>query len=185
MSDVTQILSAIEQGDPQAAEQLLPLVYEELRKLASARLAQEKPGQTLQATALVHEAYLRLVDTKKPQAWNGRGHFFAAAAEAMRRILINRARDRSRLKRGGGRGRVSLDALADPATAPDADLLDLDSALDRLARSHPQAAELVKLKFFAGLTLHEAATTLSLPPRTADRLWAFARAWLADAIEPG
>jgi RNA polymerase sigma factor (TIGR02999 family) len=185
MADVTQILSAIEAGDPKAAAELLPLVYDELRKLAAARLADEKPGQTLQATALVHEAYLRLVGDGQPRDWNGRGHFFAAAAEAMRRILINRARDRSRLKRGGGRNRVDLDALAEPATAPDADLLDLDAALDRLARSHPQAAELVKLKFFAGFTLHEAASALSLPPRSADRLWAFARAWLADALEPG
>jgi RNA polymerase sigma factor (TIGR02999 family) len=185
MTDVTRILSAIEQGDPRAAEQLLPLVYDELRKLAAQRLSQEKPGQTLQATALVHEAYLRLVDTDEAQQWNSRGHFFAAAAEAMRRILINRARDRHRLKRGGGRTRVDLDALAEPATAPDADLLDLDAALNRLADSHPQAAELVKLKFFAGLTLHEAAAALSLPPRSADRLWAFARAWLADALDPG
>ena len=185
MNEVTQILSAIEQGDPRAAEQLLPLVYDELRKLAAARLADERPGQTLQPTALVHEAYLRLVGDSPPRDWNGRGHFIAAAAEAMRRILINRARDRSRLKRGGDRGRVDLEALAEPATAPDAHLLDLDDALDRLARSHPQAAELVKLKFFAGLTLHESAAALGLPPRSADRLWAFARAWLADALDPG
>jgi RNA polymerase sigma factor (TIGR02999 family) len=185
MNDVTQILSAIEQGDPRAAEQLLPLVYEELRELAAARLADEKSGQTLQPTALVHEAYLRLVGTGPPRDWNGRRHFFAAAAEAMRRILINRARDRNRLKRGGDRGRVDLDALTEPATASDAHLLDLDDALDRLARSHPQAAELVKLKFFAGLTSQESATALGLPPRSADRLWAFARAWLADALDPG
>jgi RNA polymerase sigma factor (TIGR02999 family) len=185
MNDVTQILSAIEQGDPRAAEQLLPLVYEELRELATARLAAEKSGQTLQPTALVHEAYLRLVGDGLPTDWNGRGHFFAAAAEAMRRILINRARDRHRLKRGGNRGRVDLDALAEPATAPDAHLLDLDDALDRLARFHQRAAELVKLKFFAGLSLHEAAAALGLPPRSADRLWAFARAWLADALDPG
>ena len=185
MSEVTRILSAIEQGDPHAAEQLLPLVYDELRELAAARLADEKSGQTLQPTALVHEAYLRLVGGGPSRDWNGRGHFFAAAAEAMRRILINRARDRHRLKRGGDHGRVDLDALAEPATAPDAHLLDLDDALDRLARSHPQAAELVKLKFFAGLTLHESAAALGLPPRSADRLWAFARAWLADALDPG
>jgi RNA polymerase sigma factor (TIGR02999 family) len=184
MGDVTQILSAIESGDPTAAAELLPLVYDELRQLAAARLADERPGQTLQPTALVHEAYLRLVGGGRPQDWNGRGHFFGAAAEAMRRILINRARDRHRLKRGGGRSRVSLDALAEPATAPDDALLDLDDALDHLAGSHPQAAELVKLKFFAGLTPHEAAAALSLPPRTADRLWAFARAWLADALDP-
>ena len=185
MNDVTRILSAIEHGDPKAPEQLLPLVYDELRNLAAARLADEKSGQTLQPTALVHEAYLRLVGGSPPGDWNGRGHFFAAAAEAMRRILINRARDRHRLKRGGDRGRVDLDALAEPATAPDAHLLDLDDALDRLARSHPQAAELVKLKFFAGLTVHECAGALGLPPRSADRLWAFARAWLADALDPG
>ena len=185
MADVTQILSSVAAGDPRAAAELLPLVYDELRKLAAARLADERPGQTLQPTALVHEAYLRLVGGGQPQDWNGRGHVFAAAAEAMRRILINRARDRHRLKRGGGRNRVALDALAESATAPDDALLDLDDALDRLARSHPQAAELVKLKFFAGLTLHEAAAALSLPPRTADRLWAFARAWLADALDPG
>jgi RNA polymerase sigma factor (TIGR02999 family) len=185
MADVTQILSSVAAGDPRAAAELLPLVYDELRKLAAARLADERPGQTLQPTALVHEAYLRLVGGGQPQDWNGRGHFFAAAAEAMRRILINRARDRHRLKRGGGRNRVALDALAESATAPDDALLDLDDALDRLARSHPQAAELVKLKFFAGLTLHEAASALSLPARTTDRLWAFARAWLADALDPG
>jgi RNA polymerase sigma factor (TIGR02999 family) len=185
MADITQILSAVATGDPQAAAELLPLVYEELRKLAAVRLADERPGQTLQPTALVHEAYLRLVGSGPPQVWNGRGHFFAAAAEAMRRILINRARDRHRLKRGGGRARIALDALSEPATAPDDDLLALDDALDRLARSHPPAAELAKLKFFAGLTLHEAAAALSLPPRSADRLWAFARAWLADALDPG
>ena len=185
MSEVTHILYAIERGDPAAAERLLPLVYDELRKLAAARLADEKPGQTLQPTALVHEAYLRLVGGGQPRDWNGRGHFFAAAAEAMRRILINRARDRHRLKRGGDRGRVDLDALAQPATAPDAHLLDLDDALDRLARSHPQAAELVKLKFFAGLTLHESAAALGLTARPADRLWAFAQAWLADALDHG
>lgn len=185
MADVTLILAAIEAGDPRAAGELLPLVYDELRKLAAVRLADERPGHTLQPTALVHEAYLRLVGGEAPGDWNGRGHFFAAAAEAMRRILINRARDRCRLKRGGDRHRIDLEALAEPATAPDAHLLDLDDALNRLACSHPQAAELVKLKFFAGLTLHEAAVALRLPPRTADRLWAFARAWLADALDPG
>jgi RNA polymerase sigma factor (TIGR02999 family) len=185
MNDVTCILSAIEQGEPHAAAQLLPLVYDELRKLATEKLAHEKPGQTLQPTALVHEAYLRLVGGEAPQDWKSRGHFFAAAAEAMRRILINRARDKNRLKRGVGRHRIGLDALADPLTAPDSDLLDLDAALDRLAQSHPQAAELVKLKFFAGLNRQEAAAALGLPPRTADRLWAFARAWLLDALSPG
>src|SRR5947208_2575392 len=184
MSDVTQILSAIEQGDPRAAEQLLPLVYDELRELAAARLADEKSGQTLQPTALVHEAYLRLVGGSPPRDWNGRGHFFAAAAEAMRRVLINRARDKHRLKRGGRRARVDLDALADPATAPDADLIELDDALTRLAGVNAQAAELVKLRFFAGLTLPEAAAALGLPRRSSDRLWAFARAWLVDALDP-
>jgi RNA polymerase sigma factor (TIGR02999 family) len=185
MGDVTRILSAIEQGKPHAAEELLPLVYDELRRLATAKMAQEKPGQTLQPTALVHEAYLRLVGGEAPGDWNGRGHFFAAAAEAMRRILINRARDKHRLKRSIGRNRIGLDALADPATAPDSDLLDLDDALERLAQSHPQAAELVKLKFYGGLNRHEAAAALGLPPRTADRLWAFARAWLFDDLGPG
>jgi RNA polymerase sigma factor (TIGR02999 family) len=182
MTDVTRILSAIEQGDPQASEQLLPLVYEELRKLAAQRLAQEKPGQTLQATALVHEVYLRLVDTDREQHWNSRGHFFAAAAEAMRRILVNRARDKGRLKRGGGRQRLDLENIADPATASDEDLLDLDDALERLAGAYPECAALVKLRFFAGMTLDEAASALGLPRRTADRQWAFARAWLFDAL---
>src|SRR5262249_21508395 len=144
-----------------------------------------RSGRPLRPPALGHEASLRLVGGGPPRDWNGRRHFFAAAAEAMRRILINRARDRHRQKRGGNRGRVDLDALSEPATASDAQLLDLDDALDRLARSHQQAAELVKLKFFAGLTLHEAATALGLPRRSADRLWAFARAWLADALDPG
>jgi RNA polymerase sigma factor (TIGR02999 family) len=184
LSDVTRLLDAAAAGDPRAGADLLPLVYTELRKLAADRMAAEAPGHTLSPTALVHEAYLRLVGGQ-PQDWNGQGHFFAAAAEAMRRILINRARDRSRLKRGGRRNRVDLAALAEPGTAPDADLIDLDAALDRLASSHAQAAELVKLKFFAGLTLHEAAAALSIPPRSADRLWAFARAWLADALDPG
>jgi RNA polymerase sigma factor (TIGR02999 family) len=182
MSEVTRILSAVEQGDPRAAEQLLPLVYDELRRLAAARMAAEPAGHTLQPTALVHEAYLRLVGDGAGPGWNGRGHFFAAAAEAMRRILINRARDKNRVKRGGGRRRVDLDALSDPAAAPADDLLDLDDALDALARSFPQAAELVKLRFFAGLTLDEAAAALGLAPRSADRQWAFARAWLFDAL---
>ena len=188
MGDVTQILSAIEQGDRHAAEQLLPLVYEELRKLATQKLTHEKPGQTLQATALVHEAYLRLVANPSGEAgggeqhWNSRGHFFAAAAEAMRRILVNRARDKGRLKRGGGRQRIDLENIADPATASDEDLLDLDDALERLAGAYPECAELVKLRFFAGMTLEEAAAALGLPRRTADRQWAFARAWLFDAL---
>jgi RNA polymerase sigma factor (TIGR02999 family) len=185
MSEITRVLTAVEAGDPKAAADLLPLVYDELRKLAAARLAHEPAGHTLQPTALVHEAYLRLVGDGQPRDWNGRGHFFAAAAEAMRRILVNRARDKHRLKRGGGRRRVNLDALSDPVAAPAADLLGLDDALGRLAGVNPRAAELVALRFFAGLTLHEAAAALGLPPRTADRLWAFARAWLADALDPG
>ena len=184
MSEVTRILSALEQGDPQAADQLLPLVYEELRPLAAQKLAHEKPGQTLQATALVHEAYLRLVGDGQPRDWNGRGHFFAAAAEAMRRILINRAREKHRLKRRGHRARVDLEVITDPATTSDADLLELDDALGRLAGTSAQAAELVKLRFFAGLTSREAAAALGLPNRNAHRLWAFARAWLIDALDP-
>ena len=183
MADVTQILSQIESGDPSAADQLLPLVYDELRKLAAARMAQEKPGQTLQATALVHEAWLKLVDVDEAHRWDSRGHFFAAAAEAMRRILINRARDKRRLKRGGDRERVHFDLLADPATAPDDDLLELDDALSDLAGTNPQAAELVKLRYFAGLPLPEAAAILGLSTRSAARLWAFARAWLIDALD--
>ena len=178
MSDVTRILSAIEQGDPQASEQLLPLVYEELRRLAAQKLALEKPGQTLQATALVHEAYLRLVDAEQIQRWNSCGHFFAAAAEAMRRILINRARDGKRLKRGGGQRRIDLEAIEIALNTDLDDLLALDEALQNLATEHPECAELVKLRFFAGLTLNEAATALQIPRRTADRNWAFARAWL-------
>ena len=183
MADITQILSQIESGDPSAADQLLPLVYDELRKLAAARMAQEKPGQTLQATALVHEAWLKLVDVDEAHRWDSRGPFFAAAAEAMRRILINRARDKRRLKRGGDRERVHFDLLADPATAPDDDLLELDDALSDLAGTNPQAAELVKLRYFAGLPLPEAAAILGLSTRSAARLWAFARAWLIDALD--
>lgn len=183
MTEVTQILTALAAGDPRGAEELLPLVYEELRNLAAARLALEQPGYSLQPTALVHEAYLRLVGNGQPHDWNGCGHFFAAAAEAMRRILINRARDKHRLKRGGRRKRVDLDALIDPVTAPVADLLELDEALERLAEAKSQAAELVKLRYFAGFTQREAATALGLPSRSADRLWAFARAWLIDALE--
>jgi RNA polymerase sigma factor (TIGR02999 family) len=183
MSEVTRILSAIDQGDPNAAGQLLPLVYEELRKLATRRLAQEKPGQTLQATALVHEAYLRLVDTEQAQQWNSRGHFFAAAAEAMRRILVERARRKGRIRHGGDLQRVDfLDAEA-AAPADDEQVLLLDEALSRLAAVRPQAAELIKLRFFAGLTLEEIAPILALSSRTTRRLWAFARAWLRREIE--
>ena len=183
MSDVTQILSAIEAGDPKAAGQLLPLVYDELRKLAAARLAAEKPGQTLQATALVHEAYLRLVGPDAGQPWNGRGHFFAAAAEAMRRILVEYARRKGRMKRGGGAARLDLDVVVSQAAGPDPDdLLAVDEALARLAADHPRAAALVKLRFFAGLTGDQTAEALGIAPRTADALWAYARAWLFDHL---
>ena len=178
MSDVTRILSAIEQGDPQAAEQLLPLVYDELRKLAAQRLMDEKPGQTLQATALVHEAYLRLVGVQIEQRWDGRGHFFAAAAEAMRRILLNRARDKKRAKRGGERRRVDLDQIEIALDTSDDQLIELDEALTQLAVEDPDAARLVNLRFFAGLTLKDAAASLGLALRTAERQWAYARAWL-------
>jgi RNA polymerase sigma factor (TIGR02999 family) len=177
MNDVTKILSAIEQGDPQAAEQLLPHVYHELRKLAAQRLAQEKPGQTLQATALVHEAYLRLVGNQDP-GWNSRGHFFAAAAEAMRRILVENARRKDRLKRGGGRARIDVDHLDVAAPQEPQELLALDEALTRLAAADPQAAELVKLRYFAALSLKQAAEALGIAPRTADFLWAYAKAYL-------
>jgi RNA polymerase sigma factor (TIGR02999 family) len=184
MSDVTRILSAIDQGDPHAAEQLLPLVYEELRKLAAAKLAQEAPGQTLQPTALVHEAYFRLVGSDPAPQWNGRGHFFAAAAEAMRRILINRARDQGRQKRGGRWQRVDLDRLLVADQASEEELVDIDDALQELARRNAPCAELVKLRFFTGLTLDEAADAMGIARRTANRYWAFARAWLYDALRP-
>jgi RNA polymerase sigma factor (TIGR02999 family) len=182
MSDVTRILSAIEQGDPNAAAKLLPLVYDELRKLAAERMAQERPGQTLQATALVHEAYLRLVGTETAQRWDSRGHFFAAAAEAMRRILINRARDKGRQKRGGGWRRSEFDRLAVADDATEEETLAIDEALQRLEQHNKPCADLVKLRFFAGLTMDEAAAALSIAPRTAHRYWAFARAWLYDAL---
>jgi RNA polymerase sigma factor (TIGR02999 family) len=182
MNEVTRVLTAIEQGDPTAAEQLFPLVYEELRQLAAQRLAHEQPGQTLQATALVHEAYLRLVDVDQAQQWNGRGHFFAAAAEAMRRILVENARRKSRLRHGGGLHRQDLDTL-DPASpqAPD-ELVALSEALDRLAATNAPAAELVKLRFFAGFTNEEAATALGVSPRKANQIWAYARAWLLEDL---
>jgi RNA polymerase sigma factor (TIGR02999 family) len=184
MNEVTRILSAVEQGEPRAAEQLLPLVYDELRRLAARRLAREKPGQTLQATALVHEAYLRLVDTDLVRRWDSRGHFFAAAAEAMRRILVERARRRGRVRHGGGLRRLDLsDTEVAVDTADDEEILRLDEALDRLAAVRPQAAELVKLRFFSGLTAEEAAPMVGLSPRTARRLWAFARAWLRRDME--
>jgi RNA polymerase sigma factor (TIGR02999 family) len=182
MSDVTRILSQIEQGDPQAAEKLLPLVYDELRKLAGAKLAQEKPGQTLQATALVHEAYIRLVGGDDKQQWDSRGHFFAAAAEAMRRILVDAARRRAAEKRGGGRRRT---LVIEQVAAPEAseDLLALDDAMQKLAVSDAQIAELVKLRYFAGLSNREAADCLGIAPRTADKFWAYAKAWLLREIE--
>ncbi len=182
MNEVTRILSAIEAGDPNAAADLLPLVYDELRQLAAARLAAEKPGQTLQPTALVHEAYLRLVGDGERRGWDGRGHFFAAAAEAMRRILVENARRRMRKKRGGERARVDLDAVAPVAPTVDEDLLDLDDALTRLVEADPAAAELVKLRYFAGLSIPQAAEALGIGARSADRLWAYARAWLRDAL---
>jgi RNA polymerase sigma factor (TIGR02999 family) len=182
MSDVTRVLSAIEQGDPHAAEQLLPLVYDELRKLAAQRLAEEKPGQTLQATALVHEAYLRLVGADQVQRWDTRGHFFAAAAEAMRRILIDQARRKRRPKHGGGRNRVSLDEALCLGEVPNDDLLALDEALEKLAREEPAKAELIKLHYFAGLSLEEAGRVMGISHRTAKRHWAYARAWLYAAI---
>jgi len=185
MTEVTRILSAIEQGDPHAAEQLLPLVYDELRQLAAQKLAQEKPGQTLQATALVHEAYLRLVDVAKAQHWNSRGHFFAASAEAMRRILVENARRKQAVKRGGDRAKVELDQIAIAASDVADDLLALDEALTQFTGVDPKAAELVKLRYFAGLTIKQAAEVLGVSPRTADSLWAFARAWLLQRINGG
>jgi RNA polymerase sigma factor (TIGR02999 family) len=182
MSEATRILSAIEQGDPHAAEQLLPLVYDELRKLAAAKLAVEKPGQTLQATALVHEAYVRLVDVNAVQHWDSRAHFFAAAAEAMRRLLIDQARRKWRPKHGGGRQRVSLDEDLCLHEAPNDDLLALDEALQKFAGEEPAKAELVKLHYFAGLPLEEAGRALGISHRTAKRHWAYARAWLYAAI---
>jgi RNA polymerase sigma factor (TIGR02999 family) len=183
MNEVTRILSAIEQGDSHAAEQLLPLVYDELRKLAAEKLAHEKPGQTLQATALVHEAYVRLVDTEKAQSWDSRGHFFAAAAESMRRILIEHARRKARLRHGGEFRRVELPDAEVSASTKDEQVLLLDEALTRLAAIRPQAADLVKLRFFSGLTVEEAAAMLGVAPRTARRLWVFARAWLRREME--
>jgi RNA polymerase sigma factor (TIGR02999 family) len=181
MNDVTEMLNAIEHGDPHAASQLLPLVYDELRRLAAQRLADEKPGLTLQPTALVHEAYLRLVgDANK--TWDSRGHFFAAAAEAMRRILIEDARRKQRLKRGGDRRRVDLDQVEALVSAPGDDLLALDEALDQFAAEDPKKAELVKLRFYGGLSVEEAASCLGISRATADRYWAYARAWLYDRL---
>jgi RNA polymerase sigma factor (TIGR02999 family) len=183
MNEVTRVLAAIEGGEPHAAEQLLPLVYDELRKLAAQKLAKEKPGQTLEATALVHEAYLRLVDTDKAQHWNSRGHFFAAAAEAMRQILVQNARRRCRVKHGGGRTRIDVDDLEIAGPERSEDLLALDEALTQLAAADAQAAELVKLRYFAGCTIPQAAEVLGVSPRTADFLWAYARTWLFQKLQ--
>jgi RNA polymerase sigma factor (TIGR02999 family) len=182
MSEVTRILSAIEQGDPSAAEQLLPLVYDELRQLAAHKLANEKPGQTLQATALLHEAYLRLVDVEQPQQWNSRGHFFAAAAEAMRRILVETARSKGRTKRGGDWQRVDFEELdVTNSVSPD-QLVALDDALARLAILDHVAGELVKLRYFAGLALDQAAAAIGVSSAAAYRHWAYARAWLRGEL---
>jgi RNA polymerase sigma factor (TIGR02999 family) len=185
MSDVTRLLTAIGQGDPRAAEQLLPLVYSELRRLAAARMAREAPGQTLQATALVHEAYLRLLDGGQPQDWNSRGHFFAAAAEAMRRILVERARHKRSRKAGGGRRRHELPDIELAVAGPRLDVLALHEALTKLEQHDARRAQLVKLRFFAGLTIAEAAEALGISESTADNDWAYARSWLRLEIEGG
>jgi RNA polymerase sigma factor (TIGR02999 family) len=182
MNDVTRILTAIEQGDPQAATQLLPLVYEELRRLAARKLAHEKPGQTLQPTALVHEAWLRLVGREREQRWNGHGHFFAAAAEAMRHILVDRARRKRRPKHGGAQRRIELDDNVPAPPAAEEDLLALDNALTRLAADDPDAAQVVQLRYFAGLSIEEAAQSLGMSRATAYRHWTFARAWLLQQL---
>jgi len=183
MSDVTQILSAIEQGDPHAAEHLLPLVYEELRKLAAQKLAQENPGQTLQATALVHEAYLRLVDTAKAQSWNSRGHFFGAAAEAMRRILVENARRKQADKRGGRARRIPLDAANVGYHSLAEQILDIDEALTRLAAEDPQAARLIQLRYFAGLSIEEAADVAGISRSTAYEHWSYAKVRLKTLLD--
>ena len=185
MTDVTRILSAIEQGDPQAAEQLLPLVYDELRKLAAQKMAQEAPGQTLQATALVHEAYVRLVDVDKAQHWDSRAHFFAAAAEAMRRILVDNARRKKRPKHGGDRQRVGLEEVASFAQSRTDEVLAVSDALDRLAEEAPQAAALVKLRYFAGMSLREAADALGIARSTAVLHWTYAKSYLYCELEDG
>jgi RNA polymerase sigma factor (TIGR02999 family) len=185
MTEVTRILSAIEQGDQLAAGQLLPLVYDELRRLAAQRLAQEKPGQTLQATALVHEAYLRLVDGEKGQHWDGRGHFFAAAAEAMRRILIDQARHKQSRRQGGGQKRRPLEHLEIAAPEPSLDVLALNEALERFEKADRLKADLVKLRYFAGLTIPQAAEALGISSTTADRYWAYARAWIHAELKKG
>lgn len=178
MSEVTRILSHIESGDPSAAEQLLPLVYNELRKLAATRLAQERPGQTLQATALVHDVYLRLVDVERAQHWNSRGHFFGAAAEAMRRILVDQARRKGSQRGGGNRQQISLSVVEPTVPGPELDLLALNEALDGLAAQDPRACNVVKLRFFAGLTIPQAAEALGVSVATAENDWAYAKSWL-------
>src|SRR5262245_29563688 len=183
MADVTHILAAIEQGDPSAAEQLLPLVYDELRRLAAKKLAHERPGQTLQATALVHEAYLRLVEGDKAEHWNSRWHFFAAAAEAMRRILVERARHKRSLKAGGDRHREELAEIELTVPGPDIDLLAVNEALDTLEQNDPRAATLIKLRFFAGLTIEQAAQALNISTTTAENDWTYTRCWLRLEIE--
>jgi len=182
MADVTHILNAIEQGDPHAAEQLLPLVYGALRKLAAEKMAQENPGHTFQATALVHEAYVRLVDVDKPQSWNSRGHFFAAAAEAMRRILVESARRKRSIKHGGARQRLDLDEAVSLVREPEDEFLSLNEALDKFAAEDAKKAELVKLRYFTGLSVQEAADVLGISRATADRYWAYAKVWLYCAI---
>lgn len=184
MSDVTRILSQIELGDPRAADQLLPLVYDELRKLAAARLANEKPGQTLQATALVHEAYIRLVDVEQSQHWDSRSHFYAAAAEAMRRILVESARRKARLKHGGGYQRLAVDDIAEQATADGLDLVALGDALDELEKTDSVAANLVKLRYFAGISVEQAAQLLGMSARTGYYSWDYARSWLRCRLHP-
>jgi RNA polymerase sigma factor (TIGR02999 family) len=183
MSDATGILTAIERGDPHAAEELLPLVYDELRRLAAEKLGRENPGQTLQPTALVHEAYLRLVDVDQSREWSGRTHFFAAAAEAMRRILVDRARQKKSRKRGGARARIEFRDELLAATEDSDEILAVHENLNRLAAVDPQAAELVKLRYFAGMSIDETASALNISPRSADRLWSYARAWLQRATK--
>ena len=184
MSNVTRILSQIDAGDPDAAEQLLPLVYDELRKLAAAKLAQEKPGQTLEATALVHEAYLRLVGNReRGRSWDNRGHFFAAAAEAIRRILVERARKKSRVRHGGSRNRVDMEQAVSLAQDPDDDLLALHEALSRFASLEPEKAELVRLRYFAGFSINDAADLLGISRSSANRYWSYARAWLLAELD--
>ena len=183
MTDVTQILSQIEQGDPKAAERLLPLVYEELRKLAAAKLANEKPGQTLQATALVHDAYIRLVDVEKAQHWNSRGHFFAAAAEAMRRILVDQARRKMAERRGGQSRRISMDVAEIEVTSTADEILDIDEALNRLHAEDPQAARLIQLRYFAGLSIKDAAEAVGISRSSAYEHWSYARVRLKTLLD--